>query len=114
MPGASVSVVARQYDVNATQVLMWRRGYRDAGEQPGLQPPSSTPALVPVTITPETEETAVAPPALPAEPASETTEIELPLKDSITAVLPGCLLLNRNRVEPNGCRENPQRSARQR
>ncbi len=24
-PGASVSVVARQYDVNANQVFMWRR-----------------------------------------------------------------------------------------
>ena len=30
-PGASVSVVARQYDVNANQVFGWRRRYRDAG-----------------------------------------------------------------------------------
>ena len=77
-PGASVSVVARQYDVNANQVFMWRRRYRDAREQPALQPPSSTPALVPVTITPEPEEAPVAPPALPAETVSETIEIELP------------------------------------
>jgi transposase len=76
-PGASVSVVARQYDVNANQVFMWRRRYRDAGEQPALQPPSSTPALVPVTITSEPEVAPVAPPALPAETASDTIEIEV-------------------------------------
>ena len=78
VPGASVSKVARQYDVNANQVFMWRRRYRDVGEQPALQPPLSTPALVPVTITPEPEEAAVAPPALPAETASEMIEIEVP------------------------------------
>lgn len=77
-PGASVSVVARQYDVNANQVFMWRRRYRDAGEQLALQSPPSTPALVPVTITPEPEAVPVAPPALPAETASKTIEIELP------------------------------------
>ena len=77
-PGASVSVVARQYDFNANQVFMWRRRYRDAGEQPALQPPSSTPALVPVTITPQPEAAPVVPPALLAETASKTIEIELP------------------------------------
>ena len=59
VPGASVSKVARQYDVNANQVFMWRRRYRDVGEQPALQPPLSTPAP-------------------PAETALETIEIELP------------------------------------
>jgi transposase-like protein len=73
-----VSKVARQYDVNANQVFMWRRRYRDVGEQPALQPPLSTPALVRVTITPEPEEAAVAPPAPPGETALETIEIELP------------------------------------
>jgi transposase len=28
-PGASVSVVARRYDVNANQVFSWRKRYRD-------------------------------------------------------------------------------------
>jgi len=77
MPGASVSKVARLYDVNANQVFLWRRRYRDAGEYPASQPPSSTPALVPVTVTSEPE-APVAPPALPAETAVETIEIELP------------------------------------
>ena len=77
VPGASVSKVARHYDVNANQVFMWRRRYRDAGEQPASQPPSPTPALVPVTITSEPE-APIAPPALPAETAVETIEIELP------------------------------------
>jgi transposase len=78
MPGASVSKVARQYDVNANQVFTWRRRYRCASEPPALQPPPSTPALVPVTITSEPEEAPVAPPAMPAESAPATIEIELP------------------------------------
>jgi transposase len=49
-PDASVSVVARQYDVNANQVFSWRRRYGEAGQPP--PPALSTPELVPVTITP--------------------------------------------------------------
>jgi transposase len=70
-PGASVSIVARQYDVNANQVFAWRRRYREAGVPTALA--LSTPALVPVTITPEPEDKAA-----PAEPAhSDTIEIEV-------------------------------------
>jgi transposase len=47
-PGASVSVVARQYDVNANLVFSWRRRYRDVGEPSATL--SSAPGLVPVTI----------------------------------------------------------------
>lgn len=62
-PGASVSVVARQYDVNANQVFAWRRRFRAVSEV-------ATPALVPVTITPEPEEK-------PAPTVSDTIEIEV-------------------------------------
>ena len=62
-PGASVSVVARQYDVNANQVFAWRRRFLAEGR-------SSAPALLPVTITPEPDEK-------PASAASETIEIEV-------------------------------------
>jgi transposase len=62
-PGASVSVVARQYDVNANQVFAWRRRFL-------AEPKSATPVLVPVTITPESEEK-------PAEAVSATIEIEV-------------------------------------
>ena len=62
-PGASVSVVARQYDVNANQVFAWRRRFRATAEV-------ATPALVPVTITPEPEEK-------PAPAFSDTIEIEV-------------------------------------
>ena len=48
-PGASVSVVARQYDVNANQVFAWRRRFLAEAKSP-------MPALVPVTITPEPDE----------------------------------------------------------
>lgn len=44
-PGGSVSVIVRQYDINANQVFSWRRRYR-AVEQPS--PPA--PVLVPVAI----------------------------------------------------------------
>jgi transposase len=66
VPGASVSMVARQYDVNANQVFAWRRRFRSSAEV-------STLALVPVTITPEPEDKA--PPAEPAH--SDTIEIEV-------------------------------------
>jgi transposase len=48
-PGASVSVVARRYDVNANQVFGWRKLYRDGS----LAPVDAAAALmmVPVTIT---------------------------------------------------------------
>ena len=47
-PGASVSMVARQYDVNANQVFSWRRRYHQTGEP--SQTPASPPGLVPVTV----------------------------------------------------------------
>jgi transposase len=72
VPGASISVVARQYDVNANQVFMWRRRYRDAIEQPFATPCLSTPALVPVTITPASEPEAGSP---AATSTSDTIEI---------------------------------------
>ena len=62
-PGASVSVVARQYDVTANQVFAWRRRFLAEAK-------SSSPALVPVMITPEPDDKA-------APAASETIEIEV-------------------------------------
>ena len=53
LPGASVSVVARRYDVNANQVFAWRRRYLVAAE--ASVPAQSLPGLVPVTIAPEPE-----------------------------------------------------------
>ena len=50
LPGASVSVVARQYEVNANQVFSWRRRYRDANADLALSPAPSTPGLVHVMI----------------------------------------------------------------
>ena len=46
-PGASVSVVARRYDVNANQVFSWRRLYHEAVNVP------ATPQLVPVLVKPD-------------------------------------------------------------
>jgi transposase len=68
-PGASVSVVARRYDVNANQVFGWRKRYRDGS----LAPVDAAAALmmVPVTVTAD-EEGAVVPGA-----ADTTIEIEL-------------------------------------
>jgi len=76
-PGASVSVVARQYDVNANQVYGWRRRFSNADDplpSSSLMPGSSTMGLVPVTITsaPEVEATAA-----PMWAASDIIEIEV-------------------------------------
>jgi len=68
-PGASVSMGARQYDVNANQVFSWRRRYHQTGEP--SQTPASTPGLVPATVTTEPEDER-APPAV-----SDAIEIEV-------------------------------------
>jgi transposase len=44
-PGASASVVARRYDVNANQLFKWRQQYEAAGPGAGL-------AMVPVAVWP--------------------------------------------------------------
>jgi transposase len=68
-PGASVSVVARRYDVNTNQLFAWRKLYRTDG---GGQAVSSGPMLFPVTVTAEPEALAASTPN-----AAETIEIEL-------------------------------------
>ncbi len=73
-PGASVSVVARRYDVNANQVFGWRRKYGsviDAAAAPSRPP---RPRLVELTVA---RETAEAPPASPAAAVSDLIEIEI-------------------------------------
>jgi len=62
-PGASVSVVARQYDVNANQVFAWRRRFL-------AEATSAMPALVPVMIKPESDEK-------PQPAVGDTIEIEV-------------------------------------
>jgi len=66
VPGASVSVVARRYDVNTNLVFTWRKRFGDA--------PKSGPAprLVPVVVTPDQSVAAV------PTPLAERIEIELP------------------------------------
>ena len=54
-----MSVVSRQYDVNANQVFSWRRRYRD---DPRPAADRSAPQLIPVMITAEPDAVA-APPA---------------------------------------------------
>lgn len=71
-PGASVSVVARQYDVNANQVFGWHRRYGGASKP--IAAPPSTSGLLPVTIAPEPE-TMIG--AASTARTSETIEIEV-------------------------------------
>lgn len=60
-PGASVSVVARQYDVNANQVFSWRKRYRDNPPAPSA---ASASQLMPVVITGESDGVAAPPPTV--------------------------------------------------
>lgn len=75
-PGASVSVVARRYDVNANLVFTWRRLYGkspDALPAPAPAPvPAPVPQLVPVMVTPDR------PVATPARSVFDGIEIDLP------------------------------------
>ena len=80
-PGASVSEVARQYDVNANQVSGWRRRFSQAGGSQAGEPlptssamPSSRCGLVPVTITPTPGDEGAAPLACTL---SDAIEIEV-------------------------------------
>jgi transposase len=65
-PGASVSIVARQYDVNSNQVFAWRKRYGDASAA------MACPQLVPFVVTPDR--------SLEGRKAisSDVVEIELP------------------------------------
>jgi transposase len=65
-PGASVSMVARRYDINTNQVFAWRKLYRDGA--PAMAE-SGGPVLVPVTITAAQGDS--------ASPAPSAVEIEL-------------------------------------
>jgi transposase len=60
-PGASVSVVARQYDVNANQVFSWRKRYRDG---PSASSAPSASQLMPVVISTEPDGVAGPPPTV--------------------------------------------------
>ena len=73
LPASSVSVVARQYDVNANQVFRWRRLAEKSGS-PRRASSSPSSGLVPVTITPEPE-CVGGTRSIPA--ASDTIEIEV-------------------------------------
>ena len=64
--GASVSVVARHYDVNTNLVFTWRKRF---GEAPTAAP---APRLVPIVVTPDQPEAALPP------PSGDVIEIELP------------------------------------
>jgi hypothetical protein len=65
VPGASVSMVARQYDANTNMVFTWRRLY-------GGVPDMVAPQLVPVVVTSDP------PVAAPPVPSADLIEIELP------------------------------------
>src|ERR1700680_4403859 len=60
-PGASVSIVARHYDVNANQVFSWRRRYREDACPPA---DPTAPQVVPVVITAEQDAVAAQPPVV--------------------------------------------------
>ena len=66
VPGASVSVVARQYDVNANLVFTWRKRWCETAQV------APAPKLVPVMVVPDP------PVAAPLASMAEVIEIELP------------------------------------
>lgn len=73
VPGASVSLVARQYDVNTNQVFTWRKLYAEASEVTAPQP-----QILPVVVMPEQPAALPPPSVLPLAPPADVIEIELP------------------------------------
>ncbi len=73
VPGASVSMVARQYDVNTNQVFTWRKRYAEVSDVKVSQP-----QLLPVVVTPEPPAALPPPPAPPPASTADAIEIELP------------------------------------
>ena len=69
-PGSSVSVVARQYDVNANQVFSWRKALSRRPACGGRA--VSAPAMIPVMVTAE-------PDAVAAQPSTVAEKIEIDL-----------------------------------
>ena len=65
VPGASVSVIARQYNVNTNLVFTWRRQFGRAAE-------TTDAGFLPVVMQPE------APPSAPPSQVADAIEIELP------------------------------------
>jgi transposase len=78
-PGASVSVVARQYDVNVNQVFGWRQRFGPSIAAVPVTSPSSRPKLVEVTLAPPLAEPGPVEPALPpaARVSNDLIEIEV-------------------------------------
>lgn len=66
VPGASVSLVARRYDVNTNLVFSWRKRLGEA------VPALPAPQMVPVVVVPDP------PAATPPTNSAEVIEIELP------------------------------------
>ena len=67
-PGASVARIARQHGINANQVFLWRKAYRE-----GLLP-EAMPTLLPVTLAPSMATEQLPAPGLPANTGCLTIE----------------------------------------
>ena len=68
-PGASVARIARQHGINANQVFLWRKAYRE-----GLLPESGS-ALLPVTVTPSMAADRLPTPSCPADMGCLTIDV---------------------------------------
>ncbi len=68
-PGASVARVARKYGVNANQVFLWRKAYRE-----GMLP-EAKPTLLPVTLAPSMLTDQLPAPGSPANTACLMIEL---------------------------------------
>lgn len=67
-PGASVARIARKHGINANQVFLWRKAYRE-----GLLP-EGKPTLLPVTLAPSMATKHLPAPGLPANTGCLTVE----------------------------------------
>ena len=67
-PGASVSIVARRYDVNANQLFKWRRQFGVASNGTPAEPVRMLPVEITPASMPSAEARVAGPPGLSAAP----------------------------------------------
>ena len=85
-PGASVSGVARRYDVNTNQLFKWRRQF--AAGTPSADPVRLLPVEIAPLRSPMAEERGGSPPVLPAPPAGS---IEIALRGGTKVRIKGAV-----------------------
>jgi transposase len=87
-PGASVSIVARRYDVNTNQLFKWRRQFGVASNGAPVEPVRMLPVEITPASVPSVEARVAAPPGLSTAPPGS---IEIALRGGTRVRITGAV-----------------------